>query len=405
MSPKFQNRIFFLDYLRGWMVLLVVLDHAMHAYSPHFKKFWYIPDFGGTLFFDLWHMHNDAIMMPMLFFLAGMFVLSSLKRRGFIDFCKEKFFRLILPFLIGIFIIVPPQTYTKYLLKNDGSIGFIDYFFNVYLFKNMSSSGFWFLYFLFVLTFILVGLFYAFPACIRALKSFASWLVKKPVRGFIVFFLIASVILGISDLIWGAPYWIGFSQIFYVRAARFIFKIFLFFLGAAIAEAGIPNNFSFLENLGNSWKVWVSVTLIAGIFYMTYTLMFYHEGAFNMEVPRYFYTGGTWESFGTVFRYYAPPILIRTTLLAFFICSLIVMYLAVFKQFLDRPIPLWQSLAACSFGIYIIHEPFVVWIHYYFYQSEVSEYFKFILSAGISLGISWWVISKIRTLPGFNKVL
>lgn len=401
------DRLYFFDYLRGLMVLYVVLDHAMHAYSPHFKKYWYIPDFGGHLLFDIWHMHNDIIMMPMLFFLAGLFVFPSLRRRGVKDFLREKMVRLGLPFIIGITILVPPQTYPKYLLFKDDSISYWNYLHQVYFFDGMTSSGFWFLYYLCLLTILLLVIAYTVPLVLTVFKKLAQTILDKPLFGSSILFLILAVILGLSDLTWGSPWWVGFKKVFYVRAARFIMKGFLFFLGAGFAEAGLLENTNLLKALEDKWKIWVGIALIAGAAYMSFALMNFYEptGPYNVEVRRHFFLNGTWFDLWPTFFRYAPAVLIKTTLMALFLVSLMWAYLTIFKRFLNKPLARWQSLAACSYGIYIIHEPMVIWIHYYFYQSDVHEIIKFVLAALVPLVLSWWAIRHVRVLPGFKKVL
>ena len=86
-------------------------------------------------------------------------------------------------------------------------------------------------------------------------------------------------------------------------------------------------------------------------------------------------------------------------------CSLIVMYVSLFKRFLDKPLPKWQSLAACSFGIYIFHEPIVLWVGYLFYHNDISEYVKFAVVASVGTALSWGLTHFIKDWPGFKKVL
>lgn len=400
-----KNRVYFVDYLRGLMVLYVVWDHSMHAYSPHFKKFWYLPDFGGELFFDIWHMHNDVIMMPLLYFLAGLFVLPSLNRRGWLSFTREKFYRLVVPFVLGTAFLVPPQKYISNLVKKNLDQGFLDYWANTFFFSDIWCSAFWFLYYLAILTLILVAINHFVPAFIKMLGRFANWLLTNPVLGFATFFIIGALLIGVSEIIWGAHYWIGFWKVFLVRSARFMMKAFLFFLGAGFAHAGILKNQAALTRLGTSWKTWVGLAIASGAAYMTYALTNFYSGAYSLEILRHFHFGGAWSDVWPIMEIYAPAILLRTTLLALFMCSLIVMYVSVFRRFLDKPLPKWQNLAACSFGIYIFHEPLVLFVQYPLYQSNTSDYIKFLLVAGTATGVSWALTAFLKDKPGFRKVL
>ena len=60
---------------------------------------------------------TDNFMMPVLFFTAGFFALSSIQRRGPADFIKSKLNRLGIPWLIGVTMIVPVATYFMSCIK------------------------------------------------------------------------------------------------------------------------------------------------------------------------------------------------------------------------------------------------------------------------------------------------
>ena len=220
-------RIVFIDYVRAFLVCLVVLDHAMHAYSQHYARFWFLPDFDRSVFFDVLHLMNDSFMMPSLFFLAGFFVLPSLQRRGYGGFLKERALRLGIPFLIGVPLICPLLTYAKYTLYEDPLIGYWEYLTTVFI-QRPQAGPFWFLYYLGLLTLIAVTLYRIFPSFYKGLARFCRWVLDRPIRGFVVVFLLGAIMMGVSDLIWGAPWWIGFGKIFYVRGARFFSRAFSF---------------------------------------------------------------------------------------------------------------------------------------------------------------------------------
>lgn len=402
-----QSRIPMFDYLRSLMVLFVVLEHSLLPYSPLFKNTAYIEDFGGDLFFDLFHLQNDAIMMPFLFFLAGIFVFPSLDRRGFASFAREKFNRLVIPFIIGVLVLVPPQTFPKYLITKDGSIGFWDYYVNVFL-EHPSSSGFWFLAYLLILTVAAVILRLIFPGLIKGLGRLVSWMVANPISGFVAFLLLSCVLLGIGDLIWG-PYWFNVFPSFYLRGNRFMEKILFFALGIGFAQAQLQANVKFLEALGAQWLRFVAVGLLAFIAYAYYVVTYFHDGAYNIEFLRFLHQGqnlleNTDEAFA-VLNEYAPIVLGRTSLLAFTMVALSYMYLSIFARFLNKVKPFWQSLAAASFGIYIFHEPIQVQMSYFFYQSDWNEYTKFIIVCATALGASWFLTNLLKKLPGFKQVL
>ena len=50
---------------------------------------------------------NETFLMPLLFFVSGMFVWQSLAKKGAGHYFKDRLKRLGLPFLIGVFFLIP----------------------------------------------------------------------------------------------------------------------------------------------------------------------------------------------------------------------------------------------------------------------------------------------------------
>jgi glucan biosynthesis protein C len=403
---KTQQRIFYLDYLRAFMVLLVVLEHCGLPYSPHFQQTAYLGDGPGHAFFDWLHFHNDAVMMPFLFLLAGYFVLPSLTRRGFVSFFQEKIVRLVIPFIVGVLVLVPPQTYMKHLARTDPTIGYLDYLTTVYWTEGgMSSSGFWFLYYLFVLTFGYLILRWVFPSLDQRLGRLGDWLVIHPLYGVAAFSGLACVILVLSDFMWGPFFWIGWGNLFYIRGSRFILKIVFFFMGIALSQSPCFQDRAFLNRFGASWKFWGVWVLTVGTAYGIYALKYFDQGAYSLDVLRALRQDSPW---GEVLSLAAQqePQLIRTTLLGLTMTGLTLFYGSVFVRFLNRPLPVWQSLAAASFGIYIFHEPLQVPLTYWLSYQPWPDALKFMTVVALSWGVSWFSVEKIfKRIPGVRKVL
>ncbi|MBL9029082.1 MAG: acyltransferase family protein [Caedimonas sp.] len=402
---KSSQRLLFIDHCRAFLVSLVVLDHAMHAYSEHYAKYWFLPDFDRSIFFDVLHLHNDSFMMPSLFFLAGLFILPSLQRRGYLDFLKERALRLGVPFIIGVPLICPLLSYPKYKMYEDPTIGYWEYVSTVFIDKPQAGP-FWFLYYLSLLTITAIIVYAIFPKFYKGLGAFCRWFLKKPLYGFGIVFLAGAVMMGLSDLIWGAPWWIGFGKLFYVRASRFMLKTFLFFLGIGFSECGLLQNQVAWKNLSDHWKEWTLFAVTIGIIYISYSLLYFDAGAYNNGIRLYFHQGGEWKGFWPVFGEFAPPVLTRTTLLTLFILGQLMAYLAIFHRFINHASPSWQSLAMASYGVYLIHEPFVVWTHSFFHGTDVPILIRFVISGFGSLFISWAIVSHgLLKIPLFRRIL
>ena len=59
---------------------------------------------------------NDDFFMSLMFFLSGLFVWSSLQRKGNARFIRDRMRRLGIPFLFAAAIIAPLAYYPPYLL-------------------------------------------------------------------------------------------------------------------------------------------------------------------------------------------------------------------------------------------------------------------------------------------------
>src|SRR3979490_3607131 len=96
-----------LDRARTFITLLVVLHHSVVNYTY----------FGSGarmrwLGFDLVVLFNDSFFMACMFLLSGLFVHDSLARRGSLDYLARRAWRLGVPYLGAIFVLMPIAFYT-----------------------------------------------------------------------------------------------------------------------------------------------------------------------------------------------------------------------------------------------------------------------------------------------------
>src|ERR1700750_3523069 len=95
-------RITALDRARTCITLLVLLHHSVVNYS-YFGS----GDRIRWLGFDLVVLFNDSFFMACMFFISGWFVRDSLVRRGAANYLRERAWRLGVPFLVSIFVLMP----------------------------------------------------------------------------------------------------------------------------------------------------------------------------------------------------------------------------------------------------------------------------------------------------------
>jgi glucan biosynthesis protein C len=422
MTPTLeQQRLHFIDHLRGFMFIIMAVDHALHAYAFYWGRFWFFKDYDRSIVFDAFYLHDQSIIMPMLFFIMGMFVIPSLYRRGLLGYLKERFIKLGIPFLVGIPFIVPLLSYPRYEHYQDQGISLFEFWTKIFFFEKLQAGPYWVQQAMFFYGFILLFIYKILPWIFKGFKAYIVWALKNPIAGYISFGLISSVILGLSDLMWGAPWWVGLNKLFELedspylnsilklfslQGSRFLLVLLYCFTGAAISTTKIFYDQGLMERLSKSWLHWMSLMIGLGVLYVGYSLSYIDDGAYSEAIHHYFDQGGHWSEAGPLMCAEAPMVLIRTTLHGFFCLAQVITLLAIFKRFYDKSTPLWTSLAINAYGIFMLHDPIMIWMQYGFIATELPILIKFLITAVVGIGAAWILNDKIfRKLPGFRRIL
>lgn len=156
------HRYHYLDWLRILGMLAVFNFHCARFFDP----------------FD-WHVKNAAVdplltfvveflvlwIMPLFFLISGMSSYLFLQNKSWFAFLKSRFKRLLVPFVFGTFVLIPPQVYLERLSHGQFSASFFSffphYFDGWYAFGgNFAWMGLhlWYLEFLFVYSIIFLPL-------------------------------------------------------------------------------------------------------------------------------------------------------------------------------------------------------------------------------------------------------
>jgi glucan biosynthesis protein C len=155
------QRYEFLDWLRVIAIFVLIFFHT------------------GMLFVGWgWHITNDQVIeslqrpmdlahrlrMPLLFVIAGAGMWFALQRRSGAGFTRERTLRLLIPAIIGMFLIVPPQIYIERIAHGEWHGGYLDFFthrvlqFQPYPAGNFSWHHLWFVVYLYVYALLLLPL-------------------------------------------------------------------------------------------------------------------------------------------------------------------------------------------------------------------------------------------------------
>ena len=194
------ERKHYIDWLR---VLAFGLLFLFHSWRPFDSFPWHIKNEDQNYVFDLLTMFTHGWRMHLIFLVSGAgtwFALRSRKKAIVTDRLK----RLIVPFLFGIALIIPPQRFYEWIMFRDftgGYLEFIQAYFPQQLGDNMGSSlllwfghlgtHIWYLPFLFVMTVAVL------PLLKKIQKGHISflWLKRIMRTNYGVFILILPMIL------------------------------------------------------------------------------------------------------------------------------------------------------------------------------------------------------------------
>jgi hypothetical protein len=401
------NRLIFIDYLRASVFLLLAFDHSLHAYAFNWGKFHFIEDIDRSLLFDVFYMFDNSIIMPMLFFIVGLFVIPSLNHHGVLSYFSRRLVKLGVPFVIGVPFITPLLSFPRYLEKTNSDISYLDYWLHVYLPQDISAGGpFWVLYAIFLYSLIVAIFYKVFPRVILSLGSFVRFLVASPIKGMVIFLTLSALILGVTDLIWGAPWWFRLWWIFSFQGSRFLLHALYFLMGVAFSMSGLLTETAFWKKLADRWTVWLGFMLVSGIFYIGYSLSYFHDGAYNNDVRAYFYHGGSLMDSWPVFINHAPMVLLRTTLYGIFCFFQALTFLSAFYRFFNRFNPTFYSLARNAYGIFLLHEIPVIWLQYGLIGFEFPVIFKVAVVFILGFFGTWFINDKVLLkIPLVRRVL
>ena len=154
----------YIDNLRWAIILLLIPFHAAQAF-----KTWVEPNYieiepnkvisSIIVFFG-------PFVMQLLFLFAGMSMRYALKKRTYLQFVVERVRRLLIPLIFGVVVLVPPMCFLADRFHNGYSGSFFEHyikFFTVITDMSGADGGFsfgqfWFLLYLFILTFVMLGI-------------------------------------------------------------------------------------------------------------------------------------------------------------------------------------------------------------------------------------------------------
>ena len=379
-------RIVAFDRARTFITLLVVIHHSVVNYT------WFgNGDRIRWLGFDLIVLFNDSFFMAFMFLISGLFVHDSLTRRGAARYLRRRAFRLGVPLLISIFVLIPIAYYASFLryhLPGTTDFNFFHFWWHTITIGPWPSGQSWFLWVLLVLDIIAAAIWSMAPNMLAAFGRFISALRDRPMTAFAAFLTVSIVSYLPLHLAFGDGSWFEPGHYpFPIQTSRILLYPAYFFTGVGIGVLSLRAGI-LAENgeIARRWPVWLA---LAAVFYGIIVLLVYahHNWIANFASPALWWRtayGAAFAAFSAAMAFTVPATSLRLA---------------------RSSLRLLDAMQPQAYGIFLLHYMFIIWLQYTVYDPAFPAGVK----AGIvfvgTLSGSWLLTMMLRRIPVIARMI
>jgi glucans biosynthesis protein C len=381
--------------LRGFVIVMVLAFHSFIAYmvtQPATQLPFNAPPYDWTahpivdadrfLGFDLFGAFQFLHLMQLMCFMSGLFVWPSLIRKGPATFVRGRMMRLGVPFLFGVYLMMPFTYYPVY------RVGAVDpswaAFWSHWMELPFWPCGpLWFLWFILALNILAAGVYWLVPHSETYLGRLSAYAGNHPVRFFFGLVLISAVAYVPMAAYFPPWRWVEYGPIAFQPGFVPQYTVF-FFAGLAVGVQGIERGFLATDaKLAQRWPLWLAAAFASFVLWVA---------------PAALITKGL--DHGLPFL----PTL-RELGLVLFAASACFGSTAVFLRFIAMRRPVLGSIADNSYGIYLFHYFFVIWTQYALLQYQMPAIAKGLIVLAVTLSLSWAVSAAVGNAPAGARLI
>ena len=370
-----------LSNLRAFAITLVVAFHSALAYvvfkpeplplatPPYAWKAFPISDPASWFGIDLFCAFPYVTLMQLMFFLSGLFVWQSLRRKGAKTFILDRGWRLGVPFILGVAVLMPVAHYPVYAVSalNPSWPDFWEQWLSV---PFWHSGPLWFLWMLLAFDLVAAALFRFAPATGDWLAAHAARAARAPGRYFIVFAILAAVAYLPFAAFFRPWDWVQIGPFAFQGSFLLHYAVF-FFAGVGVGAGGLETGLLQSDGvLARRWALWTSSAAIAFIGWMLMTALTLDDAPLGI---------GPFPGLGILVN-------LMFALLAATSCFA---FAGVFLRFAARRSPVADELAKNAYAIYLFHYLFVVWLQYALLSLTLPAVAKATIVFAGTLLLSW----------------
>jgi hypothetical protein len=378
-----------LSNLRAFVILLVVAFHSVLAYlgsqptsPPPFDSppYWWravpIIDRERWFGFDLFSAFTYVYLMQLMFFLSGLFVWPSLLRKGARKFLCDRFLRLGVPFLLGVFLLMPVALYPVYRFTAvDPSFAAFWAHWNALPF--WPSGPLWFLWCLLALNCATVMLYRLAPGSIEFLARMSAKAGAYPGKYFIVLVGVSALTYMPSAAVFKPWDWVQFGPFAFQPSFALMYVVY-FFAGLGVGAYGLDRGLLRSDGmLAPRWPIWLAGTLVAFLLWIIPTALTVKGQVTNVSGLEIV------ADFGLVLC-----------------CAAACLgWAAIFLRFGTTRRPIIDNLSESAYGIYLVHYLFITWLQYLLLGVALFAIGKAAIVFTGTLVLSWATTAAMCRVP------
>jgi peptidoglycan/LPS O-acetylase OafA/YrhL len=374
------GRIVAFDRARTFITLLVVIHHSVVNFT-HFGN----GDRMRWLGFDLVVLFNDSFFMAFMFLISGLFVHDSLTRHGVGGFLRRRAWRLGIPLLVSIFVLIPIAYYASFLryhLPGTTDFNYFHYWGRMITTGPWPSGQSWFLWVLLVFNVIAAAIWMAAPQILRAFGFLIGALRNRPAIAFAALAVVSVVSYLPLHLWFGDGAWFEPGHYpFPIQTSRVLLYPAYFFIGVGIGVISL--RVGILAENGDLAKRWATWLTFAVLFFGLLLLLVYahHNWIGNLA---------------------SPPLWWKTAYgIAFAIFSAVMAFTVLATSLRLSRSSLWllDVMQPSAYGIFLFHYMFIIWLQYFVYDPAWPAGVKAAIVFAGTLGGSWLLTVLLRKIP------
>ncbi len=347
-----------LDWLLLLAVLLLVPFHSAAVFYEGELGRFYVADAQSSAGLSVFIQFVHQWHMPLFFFLAGAASWYSLQTRSAVDYLRQRLRRLLVPLLIGIPVLVPPQVYIQELQAGRANGSFLQFYPS--FFDGIRPAGHFEWAHLWFLAYLLVISIACLPVMVRLSRETSGRDGVRPLPA--TYGLGALIVLAVPLMLSEAllrPHWVGFQNL-YDDWANLVLYLLYFVYGALFcSRSGLwcaldRNRWLLLATAGLSMVLLLALSI-------------------SDTVPE---------------RAYSAPYMIHQAFRGFNSWCWVLALLALARPYRASSHPILRYGNRVGFSIVLLHQPLIVLIAFFVVPLPVAMPVKFVLIGLVSLVLS-----------------